>query len=481
MFSKLIDNRQLHNRKLLFTVTTLVLCFLQLAFLALLLQSVKLYLHHIVEQELQSSMTNFVQQNLNIVSSFDGHASVFDENSLRGLDFVRIIRSNEQLLYSTPGDHRLDFKSLAELDPQKSGCWLPLFEASSAEPVVWNILSLSPAENIVIQVGSRDRYLHRVYTNLVRYFWLSVIPALLVAALLSYVGFRLSLFPINYLAERLLSVQTDKEGLLEVSSTGIKEHQVIYHRLNMIIQQNRQLVKEIQESLDNVAHDLRTPMTRLRSVAEYGLKAGDDSEKLRDALSDCLEESERVLSMLKIMMSVAEAETGAMKLDYDDIDLSGNLAEIVELYEYSAQDAEVEIILDVPTGLMVRGDRTRLSQVWANLLDNAIKYNQQKGIVRISGQLADNRVVVVFQDSGMGISDHEIGRIWERLYRGDRSRSRQGLGLGLNYVKAVIEAHGGIISVESTLNEGSTFRVELERMVIHKTMSPPGAISRYQL
>jgi signal transduction histidine kinase len=463
MFSKLIDKRSLQNGKLIFVITTLVLWGLQLAFLSIMLHSVKFYLHHIIGEELQNSITLFLQRNEHLLSFPDGYASLFDENSLGGLNFVRIIKDNEQWLYSTSTDNRLDFRSLAELDPYESGCWLPLFKESSTDPVVWNVLSLSPLDNLLIQAGSRDQYLHRVYTNLVRFLWFSVIPALLVAAFLAYIGFRLSLFPLNYLAERLLTVQTDKQGLLEVSSSGIKEHQVIYRRLNMIIQQNRQLVKEIQESLDNVAHDLRTPMTRLRSVAEYGLQAGEDPEKLRDALSDCLEESERVLSMLKTMMSVAEAESGTLKLEYSDIDLSQNLREIVELYEYSAQEEDVEIVLNVPDQLWTRGDRTRLSQVWANLLDNAIKYNQPKGFVKISGYPTVGRLVVVFQDNGMGISAHEIDRIWERLYRGDRSRSRQGLGLGLNYVKAVIEAHGGIIDVESTLNEGTTFRVELEQ------------------
>jgi signal transduction histidine kinase len=129
----------------------------------------------------------------------------------------------------------------------------------------------------------------------------------------------------------------------------------------------------------------------------------------------------------------------------------------------------VKIVLDVPAGLWIRGDRARLSQVWANLLDNGIKYNKPKGSVRISAHPVDSKIVVIFRDSGMGISAHEIDRIWERLYRGDRSRSRQGLGLGLNYVKAVVGAHGGTIDVESRLNEGTTFRVELERAVAGKS------------
>ncbi len=469
MFSNLIDTHHLQNRKLVFCFTALVLWGLQLLFLIIVLQSVRSYLFHLIQEELQDSMTTFIQQNEHLISPSDRYASLFDERSLRGLNFVRIIKNNEQLLYSASADHHLDFKSLAELDPYRSGCWLSLFNEGSTDSAVWNVASFSALDSVVIQVGSRDQYLYRVYSSIVRLAWYSAIPALLVALLLAYVGFRLSLFPLNYLAHRLLTVHTDKEGLLEVSSTGRKEHQLIYRRINEIIQQNRQLVKEIQESLDNVAHDLRTPMTRLRSVAEYGLQAGKDPEKLREALSDCLEESERVLSMLKFIMSVAEAESGTMKLEYSDIDLSQDLAEIVELYEYSAQEEEVQIVLEVPSGLWIRGDRARLSQVWANLLDNGIKYNKPKGSVRISAYPVDSKIVVSFRDSGMGISAHEIDRIWERLYRGDRSRSRQGLGLGLNYVKAVIGAHGGRVAVESRLNEGTTFRVELERAAAGKS------------
>jgi signal transduction histidine kinase len=115
--------------------------------------------------------------------------------------------------------------------------------------------------------------------------------------------------------------------------------------------------------------------------------------------------------------------------------------------------------LEVDTPLYARVDVTRIAQVWANLLDNAIKYGKEGGWVKVGAQVIGREAVVTFSDNGMGISESEKDRIWERLYRGDRSRSRKGLGLGLSYVHAVVAAHKGTVSVTSQLHRGSRFEV----------------------
>jgi signal transduction histidine kinase len=201
-------------------------------------------------------------------------------------------------------------------------------------------------------------------------------------------------------------------------------------------------------------------MTRLRSVAEYGLQQ-NSPEHIAGALSDCLEESERVLSMLGIMMTVAEAESGTMRLQREAVSLPSTLRDIINLYEYVAEEKNIIIELDVEEGISIVADRTRISQVWANIIDNGIKYGREGGYIKISAKSDPRTVSVFFEDNGMGISATELDRIWERLFRGDRSRSQQGLGLGLNYVRAVVEAHGGEVLVKSSLGNGSCFEVVL--------------------
>jgi len=259
--------------------------------------------------------------------------------------------------------------------------------------------------------------------------------------------------------------RTDTRVPVAGTNDAIEELTLLF---NVMLERIEGLVTAMRGSLDNVSHDLRTPLTRLRGTAEMALAGAPDLDRYREALAECVEEVDRVLVMLNTLMDISEAESGAMQLQREPVALADVVARAVDLYREVAEAKGVTLKWDGGSQggqrSIVNGDRTRLEQAAANLIDNAIKYTPAGGQVDISIEQEGPMAVLVVHDSGPGIPPGELPRIWDRLFRGDASRSERGLGLGLSLVKAIVEAHGGKVAVASEPGEGSTFSLFLTRM-----------------
>ncbi len=412
----------------------------------------------------------------------------FLENKFYERDFIELEKRLNELsaTYTNPLQRKFYDQKLREVATKGGDLFVRIFDPKTADPTNsqfddlskfviqndsdiyryygdnWLVLARTLNAHEILQVGKKNVDYHDFISSFTSIFYTTVAISLLLVLTIGVIIIYRSLRPLRNVAgtvDQILETGNFRSRIEVHKKFGSLNE--VSEILNTLLHRNEEVFSMMRNSLDNVAHDLRTPMTRMRGGIERSLINGDSDQQF-EALQDCLEESDQILQILNTLMDVAEMESGALKLNYTEFDLKQVLQELIELYELVAEEKSVRLLVDFRDELLVKADRTRIKQVFANLIDNAIKYSDDSSTVWVVGELTqEDKVRISIQDSGVGISEEDVGKIFNRLYRADSSRTKRGLGLGLSMVDAIIQAHNGTITVESKLGEGSSFIVTL--------------------
>jgi signal transduction histidine kinase len=314
----------------------------------------------------------------------------------------------------------------------------------------------------VLQIGHSlrdDEHFFEDMREIFRNFIAIVFP---LVALAGWFMARQSLSGVEKVTQTAMAIS---DGAMErrVALTGrgdeIDRLSAIFNRMLDRIQS---LLTGMKEVTDNVAHDIKSPVTRIRGLAEVTLRADGTLDEYQSMAVSTIEECDRLLKMINTMLEISETEAGLATLNLGEVDISVLIEEASDLFQSVAEEKGLGIEVNVPHPCFLRCDKSRLQQVIANLLDNAIKYTPS-GKVTVSAEQGNGEVIISVRDTGIGIFSEDLPHIFDRFFRVDKSRSVPGAGLGLSLVRAIVEKHGGEIKLSSSPGIGSTFTVVLPR------------------
>ncbi len=311
--------------------------------------------------------------------------------------------------------------------------------------------------NMGISLKDNEAFLS-VFRNLIV---LLMIPLFMLATAIGWLLARHALKGVEEVtstAEKITKGSIEKRVTVRQRSLEIDN---LANTFNHMLDRIQDLIKSIREMNDNIAHDLRSPLTRIRGIAEMTLINKESIEDYREMAASTIEECDNLIGIINTMLEITETEAGVNSIETRPVDIAALIVSACDLFEPVAQDKEVQITTALPAELIIDSNEHMLQRLVTNLLENAIKYNRPGGNVTISAKKQGDRVQIKFADTGMGIAEEDLSKIFGRFYRCETVRSEPGIGLGLSLARAIALGLGGDIRVASVLNKGSSFSVLL--------------------
>jgi len=398
-------------------------------------------------------------ENINI---FINHVRQDIYEDSRNKYFIRLVNASEEEIYSYyPTDwYRFDFSLLLEPGGLTKE-YVQLYGPEKDYLLLATQINFYDGAYIQGGISTETRQaLFSLYKN----SYGTILPLiLLLSFLVGTLTTSHALSPLKALNIRIQDITrtADVSMRLNRSYSG-DQLDLLTERINQLLERIVELIDELKGSMDSAAHDLRTPLTRMSGRAEVALRNPDISKmELKEVLTNTILDSQEILKIFNTLMSISESEK-KLEQEQEIFSIHDVLEDIVDLYSLIAEEKDVQIELDLgDLQRAYRGSLLRLKQALSNLVDNAVKYSDPGETVRIHMTGGRGGITLEIVNQGIPIAEDEISKIWNRFYRSDKSRSSDGLGLGLSLVKAVVEAHQGSIQVQSSADGLTRFTINL--------------------
>ena len=413
---------------------------------------------YVVRNSVNNRLKKTVERTVANMEFIDGQI-ILDNNLEATVNeiFISIYDSDKEFIY---GDSHLDFEFADAFSNGKSVVRTVQYESSKW--YVYEIKKVIEDYGVIYVRGITPASgIEKNLESIMNIFFV-VFPFLLViSALGGYLITKKAFEPIEKIRETAEKINEGNDLTKRIDiGKGKDEISVLANTFDKMFDRLQSSFDRETQFTSDVSHELRTPISVISSQSQYGLKYVEINDETREIFENILDESKKMTNLISKLLMLSRMDKGSQKLTIENTDFSEVVEIVVEMKMEKAEEKNITIESDVVENLYADVDKSMITRVFINLIDNAITYGKENGKILIKVFQNKDRIVCKVEDDGIGIAKEHMGKIWNRFYQVDSSRSGDNSGLGLSLVKWIIDAHKGTINVESELGKGTVFTFE---------------------
>lgn len=334
---------------------------------------------------------------------------------------------------------------------EKEGTWVT-FHIESARNIPIGIevkaLTIPLSKWRMLLVGQSTQGSEKIEQTIIKTFWASLVVTIIMAFIGALIMTRSVMGRINIINRSAHTIMHGELSARIPFTKGGDEFDDLSANLNAMLDKIEILLQSISLFANNIAHDLRSPLSRIISRLDAGLRKIDHDNPARALIEKNIADMQGLVSTFNSILKISELEANTEFQQFSDIDAHAIIADLVEFYEPIATEKSLTLINHINTPLLIKGEKNLLTQAFANIIDNAIKFTPKQSRVEISVEQRPNHIDILFADNGVGIAEMFHDKVFEKFFRIEESRSAKGNGLGLSLVAAIARIHGAEIMLE---------------------------------